>query len=170
MRGIVGTAFFAHRPILPAFFPTPSSNNNNTEGPHTRHHTPMEDASPPHPHQRPPHVHRPSDPRPEADLTATGVTWDERRHEWVSDEEANGEEGSRRTTVVGGGGDEGKGSEGDKSGDGEVIWLEWAEGDRDNPFNVSFFLLLPLPWWEGARMGAGADGFTPLRDPTYPRR
>lgn len=86
----------------------------------------MDDATPPsaeHPHhgRRPSHEHRPSDPRPEADLAATGVSWDERRHAWVSDEEANGEQGSRRTTVVGGSGHEGKGKGSEEEGMGEVI-------------------------------------------------
>ena len=100
-------------------------------------------------HSRPPHQHAPSVPRLEADISASGVTWDERRHEWVTDEEANGETSSQQTVATGetriaadrASSDEkavdGKGGDKvDPEAQAEVIWLEWEENDPQNPFNV----------------------------------
>lgn len=63
--------------------------------------------------------------RGEAEASATGVVWSDKRHEWIAEDELDG------LTEVG------EGSESNKAekGVGDVIWLEWEVDDPGNPFH-----------------------------------
>ncbi|KAM0756467.1 MFS general substrate transporter [Meredithblackwellia eburnea MCA 4105] len=128
------------------------------------------------------------EPRAEADLSATGVNWDETRHEWYAeDDRGEGETTSQETAVVraaaaaaGGNLVAGAGSKTADRGeptekgaatamgdvDVEPIWLEWEEGDPENPYHWSSGKKWVTTWitclftlmsaWQGAGFAIGS--------------